>query len=150
MVLCYIALPVLLVLGLFSLKYRRLAKEAFECVFRTMTLRKCQSKLDLRLKTYLSAKLMKHSPSASRFTYKHFEILSWIFVILTIGTLIFSIIPVYNYVAYGNCNGENSDEFCIFNPILDTELCTTPECSETCDCLNPEECIDIGCECNEP
>ncbi|MFH1455953.1 MAG: hypothetical protein ABIF40_03320 [archaeon] len=150
MVLCYIALPVLLVMGLFSLKYRRLAKEAFECVFRTMTLRKCQSKLDLRLRTYLSAKLLKHSPRASRFTYKHFEIISWIFVILMIGSIIASAPGLYNYARYGNCYGEDSDLVCpLPNWKVDDDTCLTEKCIEECGCETPEECT-TECDCSEP
>jgi len=112
---CIIALPVFLILGIFSVRYRILAKEAFECVFRMATFRKCNSKLDQRIKTKITGKILKYHPGTARFFFKNFEILSWIFTIAMIASLVFSAIGVYNYVAYGNCNGPGSTAFCIFN-----------------------------------
>jgi len=48
---CVVALIVFGILGIFSAKYRVIAKEAFDCVFRKITLRKCDSRLDSRLKS---------------------------------------------------------------------------------------------------
>ena len=131
---CIIALIVFSILAIFSARYRPIAAEAFDCVFRRVTLRKCTSGLDKRLKSQITGKLMKKSPKTGRFIYKHFEFISWIFTIILILSIVQSGISVYNFIAYGNCNGKESDEFCIFdplgsrneNPILGTEGSSEP------------------------
>lgn len=60
---------------------------------------------------------MGQSPRLAGVVYKRFEIISWVFTILMIASLYYSAAGIYNYAAYGNCNGPNSDEFCIFNPL---------------------------------
>lgn len=116
MVICIIALPVFALLGLFSLKYRMLAVEAFRCLFRTVAFKPCNTGLDLRIKSKFTAKLMWW-PAFARFFYKYFTLLSWIFVILTLLSAAFTGLGLYNYFVYGNCNGEQSDAFCIFNVV---------------------------------
>ncbi len=114
---CIIALVVFGILAIFSAKYRPVAKEAFDCVFRKITLRKCESGLDARLKGQITGKLMEKNPGIAKFTFKHFETLSWIFTIMMIASIIYSGIGIYNYAAYGNCNGkQNGEGFCVFDP----------------------------------
>ncbi|VVB56626.1 Thioredoxin [uncultured archaeon] len=118
MVLCFVALFVFAVLGIFSAKYRALFFEALGCVGRTLTLRPCESKLDERIKATLIAHLLQRSPPAARAVHKHFAALSLVFTILFFGSMIYSAVAVYNYWAYGNCNGPNSSEFCAFDAVL--------------------------------
>ena len=113
MVLCFIALPIFLILGIFSVKYRILAKDALECLGRTVTFRKCRSRLDERIKSELTGKILKKSPKIGIFFYKNFQLMSTITVILLVASLFFSITGLVNYVKYGNCNGENSSLFCV-------------------------------------
>lgn len=117
MVLCFIALPVFLILGLFSIKYRKLALESWDCMFRTITLRKCRSGLDERIKSDVTGKLMKASPSVARAFYRNYKIISWIILIIFILATYYSALGLYNYYAYGNCNGPDSNAFCIFTEI---------------------------------
>ncbi len=117
MVICIIALPVLLIMGIFSMRYRILAKEAFECIFHMVTLKPCKSKLDQRIKASLTGKVMKHHQGLARWIFKNFEILSWIFVIIFIASVIFSAWGVYNFAAYGNCNGPQSSGICILKNV---------------------------------
>ncbi|NJL44374.1 MAG: thioredoxin domain-containing protein [Nitrosarchaeum sp.] len=115
--LCFIALFVFAVLALFSARYRPLALEAFDCVFRKATFRKCSTGLDKRVKAAVSGRLMRRHPRAARFVYRHMEFLSWILVILTILSAYYVVDGAINYYRFGNCNGpENSGEFCIFDP----------------------------------
>ena len=113
---CLLALVVFGILGIFSAYHRKLALEAFDCVFRRITLRKCESGLDQRLKSQITGKLLTKSPVLARFTFKNFELISWIFTILMIASLIYSGISIYNYISYGNCYGKPSESFCIFDP----------------------------------
>lgn len=116
MVLCLIALPLFAVLGLFSVTYRRLAKDALQCLFRTMTLRACESGLDDRIKAYITGRLLSHAPRSASFFYRHYKLLSWIFVILLVWSGYTAAVGVYNYAQYGNCNGPASTGFCLFDP----------------------------------
>jgi len=118
MVLCFVALFVFAVLGIFSAKYRALFLEAMGCVGRTLTLRPCESKLDERIKATLIATLLERSPPVARAVHKYFNILSLLFTILFFGSMLYSALAVYNYWAYGNCNGPNSTAFCAFDAVL--------------------------------
>ena len=130
---CLIALIVFGILGIFSVAYRKIALEAFDCVFRRLTIRKCTSGLDKRLKSKITGKLMNKSPKIARFTYKNFELISWTFTIIMIISLLYSGIGAYSFVMYGNCNGENSQEACVYNGLSDVFN-------------NKDLKIDIGCE----
>ncbi|MFH1107407.1 MAG: DsbA family protein [Candidatus Micrarchaeota archaeon] len=105
MVLCFIALFVFAVMGIFSARYRSLAREALDCTLRTATLRPCQGNLDERIKATVLAKLLNHSPAAARFLNRNFQAFSTLMVILFFASLAYSAVSVYNYAAYGNCNG---------------------------------------------
>ena len=116
MVICIVALPVFAILGLFSLKYRVLTKEAFHCLFETVQLKPCNSGLDNRIKSKFSAKLMWW-PGLARFFYKYFAWLAWIFVFLLVVSMVLSAYGIYNYAKYGNCNGADSNGVCVLGEI---------------------------------
>jgi hypothetical protein len=116
MVLCIVALPVFAILGIFSATYRELAKEAVICVFKKATLQPCNTGLDTRIKTSVVGPIFKRSQTIGKFVYKHFELMSWFFVILSIATLAGVAWGGYNFYLYGNCNGPNSSGFCVFDP----------------------------------
>jgi len=114
---CFLAMIIFGILGIFSAKYRIIAKEATDCVFRRLTLRKCESGLDKRLKNQISGKLAKKKPKLAKFLYKYFEAFSWALIILLVWSLVSLGTGLYNYATYGNCNGpQNSNDFCIFDP----------------------------------
>ena len=73
MVVCIIALAVFGIMGIFSATHRALAREAFDCVFRKMTLRPCNTGLDRRLKMIVSMKVMRHHEGTGKFVNRHFE-----------------------------------------------------------------------------
>jgi protein-disulfide isomerase len=112
---CLIALVVFGILGIFSATHRRYAREAFDCVFRRMTLRKCQSGFDQRMKAKITGKLMTKSPRMAGFVFKHFELISWLFTLSLFLSLGYSAYSVYNLAVFGNCEGQVYS-FCAFNP----------------------------------
>src|SRR3989338_3930610 len=116
MVLCLLALPIFLVLGIFSVKYRQLAKDALECLFSTVTLRKCRSGLDDRIRSQITGKMLTFSPKAASIVYRHYKLLSWIVLLLFVWSAYEGGIGVYNYVYYGNCNGPEATGFCLLDP----------------------------------
>lgn len=113
---CIIALVVFGILGIFSARYRVIAKEAFDCVFKRITFRRCDTGLDQRLKSQITGSLMRRHYKAGSWVFRHFELLSWIFTIMMLVSIGYSGYGVYNYVKYGNCNGKDSKAFCIFDP----------------------------------
>src|SRR3989344_4151508 len=102
MVLCLIALPVFAVLAIFSVKYRKLTLDALDCLLRTVTLRKCESRLDERIRSDLTGKVLKLSPATAKFFYKNYKILSWIVLILMVWSFYTASVGLYNYATYGN------------------------------------------------
>ncbi|MBW3005086.1 DsbA family protein [Candidatus Woesearchaeota archaeon] len=156
---CIIALVVFSILAIFSASYRPLAREAFDCVFRKVTFRKCRTNLDQRLKSQITGKLLTKSPFLARFVYKRFELLSWLFVILFIASLAYSAYGGYNYVLYGNCYGpEDTGGFCIYNALegdqfskihAELEGETVPPTADDDPFLGPDdakvEMIEFGC-----
>src|SRR3989338_5468889 len=116
MVLCLLALPVFAVLSIFSVKYRKLTLEALDCLFKTATLRKCRSGLDDRIKADVTGRMLKYSPKAAGFIYRHYKLLSWIILALFVWSIYGSSVGIYNYVVYGNCNGPADTGFCMLDP----------------------------------
>ncbi len=140
---CFIALIVFGILGIFSATHRKIAIEAFDCVFRKITLRKCHTGLDSRIKSSITGKFLRKNPRMGKFIFRHFEIISWAFTILLIASLVWTGISGYNYYVYGNCNGpsvEDQGGLCLFDP--------TGSNSEISTCGNEE--INIQTEGAEP
>lgn len=121
MVFCIVALIVLAIAGLFSASHRKLAKEAFHCVFRMATLRKCDSSFDQKMKMKISGSLMSKSPRTSRFVFQHFSLISWILFIVTIVSLAYSVYGLYNLYTIGTC--DPTSDVCLLNPNYSPEDC---------------------------
>ena len=141
---CVIALVVFGILGIFSATHRKVALEAFDCVFRRVTLRKCETGLDKRLKSQITGKLMIKRPKLARFTFRHFEAISWFFTILMVVSIIYSGLGIYNFAMYSNCNGEDSQEACVYDGlsgVFSTGDCGSPTCENNeCKCNNEIDC----------
>ena len=100
--LCAAGLVVFAVLGLVSLKYRYLAREAFHCVFRTVQLKPCDTGFDLRMRTKVTA-LLLNLPRAARVWRRHHRVISTVFVLLLTTAFAYSAHTTYNLVLYGTC-----------------------------------------------
>jgi protein-disulfide isomerase len=72
--------------------------------------------LDDRIKSQITGKLLKFSPTTARFFYKHYKIISLILVVVFVWSAYNAGVGIYNYIEYGNCNGPDSDAFCILDP----------------------------------
>jgi hypothetical protein len=126
MVICIIGLFIFAVLGTFSGKYRSLFKESYRCIFRMMTFRPCETKLDERIKAKLISKFMNRSPKLAKFTYQNFKTLSIILTFVFLASLVGGVyavsVGIYNYITFGNCNGPNGGA-CIISQTVGN--CTT-------------------------
>jgi protein-disulfide isomerase len=113
---CIAALLVFSILGIFSATHRKLAMEALDCVFRRVTFRPCVSGFREKVQARILGRIMTRSVTLARLLNKHFELLSWIFLIFFTASTVWVARGGYNYYMYGNCNGLNSGGFCLFDP----------------------------------
>jgi hypothetical protein len=143
---CLIALFVFAVLaflsffGVVSPKYRTYFVEASDCVFKKMTLRKCTTGFDSKMKMKVSTKVSLHNKLLGGFIFKNFEVISWVLVVIMFVSMLYSgfvgVVGVYNWVAYGNCNGPDSDKLCVFNSLTGVThpnpVITNPKVDQNC------------------
>ncbi|MCL5407102.1 MAG: thioredoxin domain-containing protein [Patescibacteria group bacterium] len=113
---CIIALIVFSIMGLFSATHRQLAREAFDCVFRRVTFRPCNTGFKEKIRGRIIGKLLKRSVALAKFSNKYFEVFAWIFFLLTVASTGYTIKGGYNFYRYGSCNGLNQGGFCAFDP----------------------------------
>jgi hypothetical protein len=113
---CIVAFAVLAILGIFSASNRELAKEAFDCVLRRVTLRPCTTGFDEKMKAKILGVVIVRSEGAARFLNKYFEPLSWVFFLLFLASSIWSVRGLYLFYTTGSCNGLNQAGFCVFDP----------------------------------
>jgi hypothetical protein len=100
--LCIVALIVFSVMSTGSAKYKQLARDAFRCVVKTLTLSPCDVGLEQRIKGKVTAKLL-WAPRLARFFYRHFTVISWAFTATFFASLIYTVYAFYNFFVYGSC-----------------------------------------------
>jgi predicted DsbA family dithiol-disulfide isomerase len=113
---CIIAFVVLFIMGIFSATHRELAKEAFACVTRRVTFRACDTGFKEKMQSHIVGTLLSKSIFLAKIVSKNFEIISWIFFIITVVSIVWSGKGLYNYLIYGNCNGLTASGFCALDP----------------------------------
>jgi len=113
---CIIAFIVLSIIAIFNVSYRALAKEAYECVFRRITFRPCNTGFKEKMQAKLVGKLLTKSVVAARFLNKHFELLAWLLFITTVASIFWTGKGLFNFYMYGSCNGLNKSGFCALDP----------------------------------
>ena len=148
MVFCIVAMVVFGILAIFSASHRAYAKEAFNCVFHMVTLRKCESNFDQKMKMKISTGIMKVSPKSGAFVFRHFTLLSWILTIAMILSFAYSAYALYNLATTGSCDPAHPEQ-CVFNPQTSQQLCNCEfdlsackvsdfaACGNDCACLKP-------------
>jgi len=121
MVICIIAAVVLGFLSIFSARYRGYAHEAFRCVFRMATLRKCDTEFDKKMRAAIVGKLMRW-PRFAGVVHRQFTIISWAFVIIFFVSIAYTGYSAYNLIVYQNCEGPGGS--CVFVSSPDTNVTT--------------------------
>lgn len=119
-----IAMIVLAFMGIFSARYRRWAKEAFNCVARRITLRPCDTGFNDAVKAKVTSKLMSKHHGLAKFTHRHFELISWAFTIIMFISLAYTAYGVYNLAVYGTCDPISGN--CVFAPGVDPNKVMCP------------------------
>jgi protein-disulfide isomerase len=113
MVLCIVGLAIFGILGIFSAKYRYYFRQSLHCMRRQILLKPCDTNFDQELKAKLTGKL-SGTPRIARFFYKNFRLISAVLLILMLTSTALVGYGIYNFVLYGNCNGKDSNDFCIY------------------------------------
>ncbi|WKZ30027.1 MAG: thioredoxin domain-containing protein [Candidatus Dojkabacteria bacterium] len=113
---CILSFVVFSILSIFSASYRDLAKEAFECVWKRVTLRPCDTGFQQKVKSRITASIMKRSPRIAKFVHKYSEILAFTLIALLLASFLYSAYGIVNFYLYGSCNGNNNSQFCVLDP----------------------------------
>ncbi len=129
---CIIAFVVLVFLSIFSVKYRILAKEAFDCVFRRITLRPCNTGFNQKVKAVVTSWFLKRNEKIGGFVFRRFEILSWIFVIIFTISGLYAARSIYLYAKYGSCTPEQPQN-CVINQLISPTTTSTTASTTNCD-----------------
>ncbi len=151
MVFCIVGLAIFGILGIFSAKYRRYFRESLHCMRRQLTLKACDTAFDQEMKAKISANASKVSPGLGKFIFKRFALLSWILLAIMLVSSAAVGIGVYNFIAYGNCNGPNSNDFCflgVLNGNQDVSKLKPINASDAPVLGNPSspvKIIEVGC-----
>lgn len=125
MVICIVAAVVLGILGIFSARYRKIAKEAFSCVKRMATFRPCETGFDDKVRSHVTARLMKRSERAAGWFYRNFKLLSVLFTVSFFLSAGYTAYTIYNLAVYGTCDPANPQN-CVFNPGADPNRVICP------------------------
>lgn len=112
---CVVSLIVFSVLGIFSAKYRKLAKQAFECVTNKGTGNPCDVNFDRKIRNKVITKALNIDTRLASFIQSYFALISAIFLLLLIGSFIASSIGIYNWLIHGNCQGAQATTGCTLN-----------------------------------
>lgn len=104
---CIAAFIIFVVLGIFSARYRKLAKRAWGCVARNLTFRPCDIGFKKEVKDALIGKVILTRPNLAKFLDKWIEVFAALFVILSIWSLLVVFQGGLNLFVYDTCNPKN-------------------------------------------
>jgi len=112
------------VLAIFSASYRPLALKAWHCTVRRMTFRPCDITFGEEMKGKLIGKIVFTHPRLARFLDRWIDVLSFLFVALSIWSLVYTANAGLNLWVYDTCNPQ-SGESCS----LSGEACSIDQAS---------------------
>ncbi len=106
---CIAAFIVFCILGIFSASYRELAKKAWYCVLRRVTLKPCDIGFDEEIKSKLLAKILPKAPWLAKFVMRWGNWIAGIFVFLSIWSLWIVLNSGLNLFVYDTCYPQNAE-----------------------------------------
>ena len=101
---CIAAFIVLGLIGIFSVRYRKLAKKAWACTARRITFRPCDTSFKEEAKSKLLSKVANKTPRLVKLADIGIEVGSFLLVILTIWSICSVLISGLNLFVWGTCN----------------------------------------------
>jgi hypothetical protein len=124
--LCIAAFIILLVVGIFSARYRKYLKKAASCTFRRITFRPCDTTFKQDLKDGMLAPLAARQPALVKPASILIEVLAVLVVLTTVWSLYTGGKAILNLWVYGTCDKQNS-ESCT----LGAESCSVGDATPT-------------------
>jgi len=109
--LCILSFFVFAILGIFSASHRELAKKAWYCLVKKIQFKPCDINFNEELKGKMLGKLVFTHPRLGGFLYKWADVLSIIFVILSVWSLLAVVRSSVYLLAYDTCD-PYSEEGC--------------------------------------
>src|SRR3989339_67842 len=106
---CIAAFIIFAILGIFSASHRKLARKAWYCVVKKITFKPCDINFSEEVKGKLLGKLIIRRPKLAKFLSKWFDLMAWIFVILSIWSLLTVFNSGVNLWVYGTCNASTGE-----------------------------------------
>ncbi len=100
---CIVAFITFAILGIFSASYRSLAKKAWVCVSKRITLKPCDIDLQEEIRARLLGKLIFRRPRLAQFIDRWMNLFATIFVALSIWSLLVVANGALNFYVYGTC-----------------------------------------------
>lgn len=95
------------ILSIFSAAYRPLAKAAWHCTWRRVTLRPCDISFNEEMRGKLLSKLVFRMPRLAKILDRWLDWISFVFVALSIWSLLYTANAGLNYWVYGTCDPRN-------------------------------------------
>lgn len=106
---CIAAFIVFAVLAIFSASFRPLATQAWHCVVRRVTFRPCDISFGEEMKGKLVGKLIFTHPRLARFINRWIDWLSFVFVALSIWSLVYVANAGLNLWVYDTCDPRSAE-----------------------------------------
>jgi hypothetical protein len=106
---CIAAFIIFGILGLFSARYRTLAKKSWGCVIRKITFKPCDISVQEEMKSRLIGKFILTKPGLARFIDRWAGTFAWVFVILSVWSLLIVLNSGLNLLVYDTCNPNNPE-----------------------------------------
>ncbi len=106
---CIASFIVFCVLGIFSASYRPLVGKAWHCVLRRVTFRPCDIDFSEEVKGRILGKLILKHPRLTRFLDRWFDWLAFVFVVLSVWSLLYMAHAGLNLWVYDTCNPSNAE-----------------------------------------
>ncbi len=106
---CIAAFIIFLILGIFSARYRTLAKKAWVCVARKMTFRPCEIGFKEDAKNMLIGSLILTRPRLAKFLDRWIDTLATLFVVLSLWSLLVVFQSGLNLFVYDTCTPQNAE-----------------------------------------
>lgn len=105
---CIAAFIILAIISIFSASHRKLAKKAWSCTLRRVTLRPCDSSFKEETKNQILSHVASRKPGLVKAADISIEVASFIFVTLTIWSLFYVLVAGLNLFVWGTCTPNNA------------------------------------------
>lgn len=105
---CIAAFIVLAIISIFSVRYRKMAKQAWSCTLHRVTFRPCDTSFKEETKSKLLSHVAMRAPKLVKYADFIIEFLSFVLVILTVWSLYVAMLALLNLFVWGTCNPNNA------------------------------------------